>query len=307
MGNHAESYLLLFSHPYLVESLLREFVPGSWVRDADFTSLEKVGASYATDDLRSRHDDLVWRIRGREETRWIYIYLLLEFQRKDEYFMAVRITGYLGLLYQDLIRRQRLERGDELPRVLPIVLYNGHTPWTSPTDIGELIPKGPAGLEAFRPRLKFLLLDQSALLEQAREASRNPVAILFRLEHAGPDEALRAAKLLRQSLEGPKHGELRRAFVVWYMGVLRSRLRGVELPELRELEEVETMLAEKTPTWTEIWESRGEAKMLLRLLQRRFGTIDDQTRRRVQSADADQLLEWGDRVLSAERLEEVFA
>ena len=27
MGQHANTYLLLFSHPFLVESLLRDFVP----------------------------------------------------------------------------------------------------------------------------------------------------------------------------------------------------------------------------------------------------------------------------------------
>ncbi len=36
MGEHANTYLLLFSNPFLVESLLRDFVPGDWVRDLDF-------------------------------------------------------------------------------------------------------------------------------------------------------------------------------------------------------------------------------------------------------------------------------
>ncbi len=326
MGQHADSYLLLFSHPFLVEALLRDFVPGEWVRELAFESLEKVGASYATDDLRSRHDDLVWRVRGRDGGRWTYIYLLLEFQHKDEPFMAVRVMTYMGLLYQDLIRQLGLEKGDELPRVLPIVLYNGHARWTSPTDVVELVPEGPAGLEAYRPRVPYLLLDEGALLARAHEMTHNPVAALFRLEHAGPDEALSAARSLRESLEEPLHGDLRRAFVVWYLGVLRNRLRGVELPELRELEEIETMLAEKAPTWTEIWEERGlkqglsrglkrglrqgrqegESTMLLRLLRRRFGSLDGHVRQRVREAPADQLLEWGDRILSAERLADVF-
>ena len=125
MGRHANAYLLLFSHPFLVESLLRDFVPGKWLRQLDFESLEKVGASYGTDDLRSRHDDLVWRVRSREGGGWIYIYLLLEFQSTDDYFMAVRVMTYVGLLYEDLIRRKVLKRGDPLPAVLPIVVYNG--------------------------------------------------------------------------------------------------------------------------------------------------------------------------------------
>ncbi|MEM7353598.1 MAG: Rpn family recombination-promoting nuclease/putative transposase [Acidobacteriota bacterium] len=318
MGRHADSYLLLFSHPYLVECLLRDFVPGDWVRGLDFSSLEKVGASYATDDLRSRHDDLVWRVRGRKGGRWIYIYLLLEFQSTDEYFMAVRIMTYLGLLYQDLIRQLGLVTGDLLPRVFSIVLYNGHVRWKAPTNIDELVPEGPFELDSYRPRLEYLLLDEGALLDRALEVMNNPVANLFRLEHAGPEEALSATRSLRESLAQPQYRDLRRAFVVWYMGVLRNRLQGVELPELKNLEEVEDMLADKAPTWTEIWETRGlergreqgrregESRMLLRQMERRFGSQDSLTRQRVQSADADRLLEWGDRILTAKRVEDIF-
>jgi len=50
----------------------------------------------------------------------------------------------------------------------------------------------------------------------------------------------------------------------------------------------------------------GEAALLLRLLTRKFGPIDDEaTRARVLAADAEQLLVWGERVLSAEPLLEV--
>ncbi len=86
MGQHSNSYLLLFSFPFLVESLLRDFVPGDWVHNLDFATLEKVSGSYATDDLRSRHDDLVWRVHGRgDDERWIYIYLILEFQLESRF------------------------------------------------------------------------------------------------------------------------------------------------------------------------------------------------------------------------------
>ncbi len=74
------------------------------------------------------------------------------------------------------------------------------------------------------------------------------------------------------------------------------------------------MLAEKAPTWTEMWERQGlekgrqegESTMLLRLLEGRFGSLDEHTLARVAAGDADQLLEWGERILTAKRLEEVF-
>ena len=51
----------------------------------------------------------------------------------------------------------------------------------------------------------------------------------------------------------------------------------------------------------------GEATFLLRLLQRRFGTLPEGVVRKVRAADPSVLEMWGDRVLDAQTLEEVLA
>lgn len=58
---HDGSYKHLFSHPEMVESLIRGFVSEDWVREIDFSTLEKMPQSYVTDDLRDRHDDEIGR------------------------------------------------------------------------------------------------------------------------------------------------------------------------------------------------------------------------------------------------------
>jgi len=50
---------------------------------------------------------------------------------------------------------------------------------------------------------------------------------------------------------------------------------------------------------------QGEAKILVRLLTSRFGQLPAETVRRIEAADADTLLEWSDRVLTAQTLDEV--
>jgi len=123
------SYKSLFSHPPMVEDLLRGFVPEAWVSEVDFATLEKVSGSYVSDDLRTREDDLIWRMRLKDD--WLYVYLLLEFQASVDPFMAARVLSYVGLLYQDLIKRKELSRAGKLPPVVPLVLYNGPRRWTS--------------------------------------------------------------------------------------------------------------------------------------------------------------------------------
>lgn len=51
---------------------------------------------------------------------------------------------------------------------------------------------------------------------------------------------------------------------------------------------------------------KGMAKVLLHVLERKFGPVDPRTRARIRRAGSDRLLEWLDRVLTAERLEQVF-
>jgi len=51
---------------------------------------------------------------------------------------------------------------------------------------------------------------------------------------------------------------------------------------------------------------QGEAEFLLRLMERKFGPADVKVRQQIQEADAEQLLEWSERILTAETPEAVF-
>lgn len=52
---------------------------------------------------------------------------------------------------------------------------------------------------------------------------------------------------------------------------------------------------------------QGESMVLLRLLERKFGTLDPGTQARIESAREERILSWVDRVLTARSLEEVFS
>jgi hypothetical protein len=49
-----------------------------------------------------------------------------------------------------------------------------------------------------------------------------------------------------------------------------------------------------------------EARALLRLLERKFGTLEPGTRDRITTADPDLLLDWIDRAATAGSLADVF-
>jgi flagellar biosynthesis/type III secretory pathway protein FliH len=51
---------------------------------------------------------------------------------------------------------------------------------------------------------------------------------------------------------------------------------------------------------------QGEIELLLRLLRRKFGSVPRNIQARVRDAQPDQLLEWGERLVIASSLGEIF-
>jgi len=199
------------------------------------------------------------------------------------------------------------------------VLYNGQPRWNAPLEVADLVAAAPGGLDRYRPRLRYLLLDEGRYADSELAPLRNVAAALFRLENSRtPQDIERVLGALVDWLQAPQQASLRRAFTVWLKRVLLpGRMSGVDFSNLNELQEVKSMLAERVIEWTETWKEqgleegrrqgivKGEAALLQRLLERRFGPLDEAQRQRLQAADADTLLAWGDRLLTATSAEDV--
>lgn len=317
---HDHSYRMLFSHPDMVADLLRGYINQPWVEQLDFTTLSRAPDSYITEDLRERKDDIIWRVRWRDDERWLYIYLLLEFQSSSDSWMAARILTYLGLLYAEIIKAGDLTSAGKLPPVLPIVLYNGNEPWKGLTDISELIDRVPGGLDRYRPSLEYLLLDENAYADTPLPEVRNLVSALFSLENCrSPEDMQQLLERLIDWLSLPQQLTLRRHFTIWLKRVLLpAKMDGINFDQVNDLQEINSMLSERVKSWKEDWMERmttqenekimleGERGLLHRQLTRRFGPLDEQTETRLQQATTADLERWADNILDARTLDEVF-
>ena len=76
------------------------------------------------------------------------------------------------------------------------------------------------------------------------------------------------------------------------------------------------MLAERVKEWQQEWleqgiergMQQGEAALLLRQVERKFGPeAAAANRERIKNAEAETLLLWSERILTAETVEELFA
>jgi hypothetical protein len=226
--NHDSSYKFLFSNPELVRDLIMGFIPDEWLQSLDYSTLEKVPGSYISDDFKQREDDIVWKVKVGGD--WVYLYLLMEFQSSVDKYMALRMMVYIGLLYQDLIKRGEVLEDGRLPPILPIVLYNGSQKWTAPTNISELIPVVPGLVSQFTPSLHYLLIDENNYTDSELASLHNLVAAVFRLEHASsPSAVSELTNLLADWLSD--RPDLRRMFALWIRATLmRKQEYGIVMP-----------------------------------------------------------------------------
>ena len=313
---HDSSYKYLFSAPEMVRDLIMGFVPDEWLHSLDYATLERVDGSYITEDFKSRADDIVWRIKVGGE--WAYLYLLIEFQSTVDKYMALRMMVYQGLLYQDLIKQKMVLSDGRLPPVLPIVLYNGGQRWTSARDVFDLIPSVPGLVEQFKPRAKYLLVDENDYTDSELTSLKNLVAAIFRFEHPVSSEKIEELIALLEVwlVDQP---DLRKMIARWLRATLmRKPEYRILLPEVDDLQELRIMLSERMKEWAHQYKAegvqqgvlqglqQGESLALQKLLTKRFGVIPADVLETISAATTEQIDGWLYQVLEAKSLNEVF-
>lgn len=307
--DHDHGYKRLFSHPQAVEELIRGFLRPDWVESLDLSTLERVGNELISDDLRVRRSDVIWRVRrkGKQE-EWLY--LLLELQSTPHPFMALRMLTYAGLLLEEVLRKEKLGSGSRLPTVLPVVFYNGKRPWRAPLDLASLFGEGSESLRHHLPRLRYLVLDEGRLDLDRPELAGNRVAALFRIETCkNVGDLPRLTRELFQLLPPEEEPELRRTIKILVRAMLRRNFPGVTI----DLEDA-SMLDDTVREWKrkERREARKEGRqegmheLLLRQIERRFGPLAEEQRRRFEAITSPaRLKRLADKILTAGSLDEM--
>jgi predicted transposase/invertase (TIGR01784 family) len=339
-GDHDIGYKQIFAHRELVRDLLSGFTSFECFRDLDPSAFERVNASYVSEQFSERHGDMVWRVQMADQV--LYVYLLLEFQSQAERWMALRMQVYVGLLYQDLVKRGELAPDTRLPPVLPVVFYNGVAPWNASGELRELVAPGPSELAAFQASQRYLLIDQRSIDPAELARSRTIMSALFRIElFRSPRVLNEVGATLRAWLRGPEQAALRRSIAGWITRVLNREFTEVTLDEVEGMLEDQTMgerIVSKYATYTDeikdqglqqgLARGRNEGRqeglkegleegleegrrklreVLKRQIAKRFGDIPAAITARIDAASEDELERWSERIVDAGRQEDVFA
>jgi Domain of unknown function (DUF4351) len=182
-----------------------------------------------------------------------------------------------------------------------VVLYIGRGAGADDTGIYQVNRLDGTPVLAWRYRVIRLWQMHAEELIEARQIA--PLALLGQTQIAQPEVILPAVvSRMRSVADVALRGHLLAALMA-----LLSEEEMVSMVE-RLLEEEEWFL--QLPYQQRLLAKgrrEGEAEVLFRQLRSRFGTLPEDVTARLNAADAETLLRWSERVLSASTLDAVFA
>jgi hypothetical protein len=303
-------YRRLFMRQRIIRDLLLEVVEEPWAERIDFEFGAPIEETSSLTDYERREGDVLWQFDRKDERKPLYV--LLKFQPRPDPSMPVRFMASVGLFYRSLMASQPAAPWGKLPPVIPILLYSGRIPWKVTTMLGSWIGNLDPSAEIYRPQMCYRLVSEVTHPLERLTALNSPVAELFRIKKSRDWKEVRESlSRLRQSIPADEES-LRGAFVAWMQVAILPRF-GLFLPDLpttTPLEEIEALLSEsalesRQADYLEGFQE-GVALMMLTLLRSKLGPLEADVEDRIRSTDADLLLEWSDRIPTAESLQDVF-
>jgi len=325
---HDALFKATFSQVELAAEELRCVLPPALVARMDFSTLALAAGSFVDEELREQHTDLLYSVDLAGQRALAYI--LFEHQSSGEAWMALRLLRYMLKIWDKCV----IDGASRLPVILPVVLHHGASGWRAATCFQDLFEL-PVEAAEFTPHFRFALDDLAVHSEasvHARAASAFTRLVLSALQQLRGDRELdrllRGWSGLLRDLATGSHGQRGLQLIFQYI----FEVRGAEelaaiITTARELgqeseENMETIaqflrrqgrqegrqegMQEGMQEGRREGRQEGQCGLVLRILTRRFGELPLDLRARVETASSEQLEQWGDRLLSARGLEDLF-
>ena len=143
---------------------LNNYLPASIMNTVDMKTLEPQKDSFIDKDLKEIFADMLFRVNISNEEG--YIYFLFEHKSYTSKNISLQLLKYMIEIWESKIKNKTT---DELPVIIPLVIYHGSDNWNISTTLGEMI-KGytnlPKDLQKYIPDYEYLLYDISRYTDE---------------------------------------------------------------------------------------------------------------------------------------------
>ena len=253
---HDESFKLVYASPEPTADLVRASIQEGWANELDMKTLTLVPTEHISESLRVLQSDLIWSVRWRNQT--IYIYVMLEFQAEPDPTMPLRMVKYVAALYESLINTGRVDRAGPYPAVYPLIIYHGTRPWLVPQDIAETLAEMPDGLRPYNLSLGYEVVDVRRWAADLPANTTNLAEAMLRVQSRVRSQELpSAAVAMLEMLSQTGRESLWPSFRPWLRELLLRHFPKLKWPKRASLEETLEMLKSETIEWQPEWYDPG--------------------------------------------------
>lgn len=312
------------------EGLFRAILPPALATAIDWSTLRLQSGTHVDDSLRRQQSDLLFSARLSSGEVWLY--LLTEHKAKNERWAVLQLLSYVLAIWRSVLQSE--PRPGHLPLVVPILLHHGRKPWTAPSDLTRLL----AGRGLPAPLRELLQSLQPAFRPLVVSIAAWPAARIRALSMTVFGKLVLEAL---QTIPGRSEAEIVAAVASWRDALL-SMVSAPSAPDellalwtyvlesasgpvpglIQAIEEMEAEVAMKRKSAAAILRAAGHAegkaegkaeglreshaRLLTKLMTRRFGALPTSCKARLAAASLDQLETWAVRTLTAPSLPAVF-
>ncbi len=312
---HDKFFKLSMGEYRVAYEFFSEHLPSTILTKIDLTTLKLENHSFIDENYKSSEADIIYSAKMANVTG--YLFLLCEHQSTVDQLIAFRLWMYINRLMEMHIKQNP---NTALPFIYPLIIYTGQENWDAPLDFFSLF--GEHQTLAREWLLKpFHLFDIHKANDDEMIKRRWSGLVEFALKYRQAQDF----KKFLQTLLPWVHEIEKRGSSGFSLGknVLKYVLDGTVAKDFDLFAQsvqahLSTKLGDEMTTMAQELMRRGqekgivqgvhqgEAAMIIRQLNRRFHQVPESYLSQIQQADAETLLVWGERILEAKTLEEVF-
>ncbi|AHM55613.1 hypothetical protein EAL2_c03100 [Peptoclostridium acidaminophilum DSM 3953] len=161
---HDKFFKETFSNVTVAKDFLNNYLPESIANVIDIHTLEVQKDSFINEELQEVFSDMLFKVNINKQEG--YIYFLFEHKSYSSKNISFQLLKYMIEIWESKIKK---ERSDELPMIIPLVIYHGKESWNIKTTLGEMITGYkdlPNDIKKYIPNYEYLIYDISRYTDE---------------------------------------------------------------------------------------------------------------------------------------------
>lgn len=299
---HDKFFKETFSNIAVAKDFINNYLPQSIINIIDINTLEPQKDSFINEELQEVFSDMLFRVNINK--REGYIYFLFEHKSYTSKSISFQLLKYMLEIWEAKVKK---ENTNELPIIIPLVIYHGKDDWNIKGTLGEMI-KGyeylPEDVKKYVPDYEYLLYDISRYTDEQikGEVQLRIILTIFRDIFTKDNKELRASIL--RATEYLRELDNKQTGIEYFETFMRYILNAGQKLTKEDIEDILGKIEKTYPEGSEVvmtlaekfreeGELRGQTKALsktaTRLLTKKFGKLPEEVKNKIPQLDAEIL------------------